>query len=561
MADFDLTFTGGTVVDGTGRPSFHADVAVKDRRIVAVGKLDGRAARSIDITGLVIAPGVIDVHSHYDAQVCWDGVLASSAEHGATTVIQGNCGIGVAPVRPKDREASLQDLTAIEGMSYDVLTAGIDWQFETFPQYLDYLRKRGLGMNLAAFVPLAPLRRYELGDDASERGATAEERAAIVATLREAMEAGALGFSATMTRRHVGYKGRPLACRPADRDELSAYAGVLRELGRGAIQINAFDRTPYPQEDELGRIALLLEESGRPVTFSGAHLRAEDPEAIERMLQQVEPFRAHGGMPQAMIRPLTTRCDLRSPFVFAEIPGFRLVLNEPLAKQRQIYEDLVWRADVSATLRSTKTNIGDRWQAATVVRVSSEKMQPLVGRSVREIAKERSADAFDTLIDLALEDDLKLTYLLEIMNTDPAALREHIIDPRVMIGLADGGAHVEQLFETSYPTYMLGHWVREEQALTLEHAVKRMTSEPAGYFGLRERGRIALGAWADLMVFDSQTVGSVRMATEVRRDLPGGGERLYAKATGMEYVVVNGTMFFESGTHTGAMPGTIVADG
>lgn len=558
MSEFDLAFVGGTVVDGSGQPGFVADVATKDGRIVAVGKLDGSAARRIDASGLVVAPGVIDVHSHYDAQVCWDAVLASSAEHGATTVIQGNCGIGVAPCRPQDREAALQDLVAIEGMAYEVLTAGVDWRFESFDDYLAHLRRRGLGINLAAYVPLSPLRRWVLGDEASERAATSEERSAIAGQLRDAMEAGALGFSATMTRRHVGYQGRPLACRMADREELIAYAGVLRELGRGAIQINTFDRTPYPRPEELERLELLLESSGRPVTFSGGHFRVDDPEALDKMLELVAPLRARGGIPQAMTRPLTTQVSMRSPFQFGEIPAFSEILNQPVEKQRATYRDPAWRNEVRAAL-AKGINIGESWKDALVQRVGGEKMRPYLGRSVREIARERGADPFDTLVDLALDDDLELRYLLSILSNDPARLRTHITDSRMMIGLADGGAHVDQLFETSYPTHMLGHWVRREQALTLEHAIKRMTSEPAEYFGFSDRGRIVTGAHADLMIFDPQRVDSPWMATEVRHDLPGGGERLYASAVGMEFVVVNGTVLFEGGKHTGALPGTIVA--
>lgn len=558
MAEYDVALSGGTVVDGTGRPGFVADVATKDGKIVAVGALDGRAERTLDVGGLVVAPGIIDVHSHYDAQLCWDGLLSGSAEHGTTTVIQGNCGIGIAPCRTDDREATVQDLVAIEGMSYDVLSAGVDWQFETFPEYLDYLRRRGLGINVAAFVPLSPLRRYELRDEASERSATSVERAAIATMLREAIESGALGFSLTKTSHHIGYKGRPLACRIADDAELKAYANVLRDLGRGAIQLNPWDRSPYCADEELALVEMLLAESGRPVTFSGAHYRAEDPPALENMLQQVAPLRPRG-MPQSMIRPLTVALSLHSPFSFATLPAFAVLFEEPVERQKHVYADPAWRARVKDDLRTHATTVGDRWQDATVLRVGHERLRPLLGKSVREIARERGIDLFDALIDVALEDELETRFLLQLRNTDPVQLRKHIGDPRIMIGLADGGAHVDQLFETSFPTYMLGHWVRDEQALTLEHAVKRMTSEPAAFFGLRDRGRVAVGAAADLMVFDPQTVGTAERA-DVRRDLPGGGERLYSEATGVAYVVVNGTILYEDGKHTGALPGTVVHD-
>jgi N-acyl-D-aspartate/D-glutamate deacylase len=560
MADYDVAYIGGSIVDGSGCPAVRGDIATKDGRIAEVGTVSGSVARRIDVDGLVIAPGIIDVHSHYDAQVCWDALLMSSAEHGATTVVQGNCGIGVAPCKPADREAAIRDLEAIEGMSYDVLTAGIEWAFETFPEYLAHLRRRGLGINLAAFVPLSPLRRWVLGDEASERAAKPEERVAIAALLREAMEAGALGFSATMTKRHVGYKGRPLACRMADRDELRAYANVLRDLGRGVIQVNTFDRTPYPSAEELARLDLLLTESGRPVTFSGGHFRAEDPRAIDTMLDQVAGFRARGAMPQAMIRPLTNQVDFRSPFVLGEIPAFRKVLNESLETQRRVYSDPEWRAEVKAILDAGRINIAHSWKSARVQRVSNPSLRALLGRSVDEIGAERGVHPFDAMLDITLADGLETRFLFEILNTDPVRMRRHIVDPRVMIGLADGGAHVDQLFETSFPTYMLGHWVRRERALTLEHAIKRMTSEPADFFGFRDRGRIAVDAVADLFVFDPATVDAPAMATEVRRDLPAGGERLYAQATGVAYVVVNGEVLIESGRHTGALPGTLIAD-
>jgi N-acyl-D-amino-acid deacylase len=560
MADYDLAFTGGTVVDGTGSPPFSGDVAIKDGRIVEIGKLAGSAARRVDITGLAIAPGVIDIHSHYDAEVCWDGRLEGSAEHGATTVIQGNCGIGVAPCRPKDREATIQDLMAIEGMSYDVLNAGIDWSFETFPEYLDFLRRRGLGINVAGFVPLSPLRRYVLGDEASERPSTAAETREIGKLLADAVSAGALGFSLTVAPRHIGYKGRPLACRVADRTELAAYANVLRDMGRGAIQVNPFDKLPNIKDEEIELVDLLLANSNRPVTYTGAHHRADDPAGIERMLEQMEPRRARGATVQSMIRPLTNSLSLRMPFIFGSIPAFAELLDEPLEKQMKAYADPAWRARAGGPASDPKSNTGTRWQSATVLRIGSEKMRPLLGKSVREIAAERGTSPFDTLIDVALEDNLDLRYSIELMNTDPAQLRKQVCDPRVLIGLSDGGAHVDQLCETGYPTYMLGHWVRREGALTLEHAIKRMTSEPADFFGLRDRGRVAVGGIADLMVFDPQTVDSVSRPTDVKYDLPGGGERLYAKATGMEHVVVAGTMLYDAGKPTGAMPGTIVAD-
>jgi N-acyl-D-aspartate/D-glutamate deacylase len=556
---YDVLIKDGTVVDGTGAPRFRADVAIQDGRIAEIGKIgNGTAKQRIDADGLVVAPGVIDVHTHYDSEVCWDGLIASSAEHGTTTVIQGNCGIGVAPCLPRDREAVLQDLVVLEGMSYEVMSAGIGWQFETFPDYLNFLRRRGLGINVAAFVPLSPMRRYGIGEAAVERGATPDERARIAEHIRKSMEAGALGFSATMVRRQVGHQGKPLPCQLADDAELKAYGNVLRDLGRGAMQMNVIDSIARPTDEELATIDLLLNESGRPVTYSGAMYRNDEPDAIEKMLQKVEPLRQRGARPQTTITPVTLEVGFTSPMVFGDVIAFKKLFNLPLEEQKAIYADPAWRAQAKAELTQGRKLFGGTWASSIVLRVKNEKLKPLLNKSITEIAEERGGDPFNVMIDLALEDDLELKILGALVNSNPDHLRQHIKDPRVLLGLHDGGAHVDMIFQAGFPTYMLGHWVRDEQAIELEHAVQRMTSEPADYFGLRDRGRVAVGKAADLMIFNPETVNSSDRPDQVLYDLPGGGMHLFSTPTGMEYVMVNGQVLFEHRKHTGAMPGMIV---
>jgi N-acyl-D-aspartate/D-glutamate deacylase len=553
---YDLLVKNGTIVDGTGGPRFRGDIAISDGRIVEVGRVAGSAKQTIDADGLVVAPGIVDVHTHYDAQVCWDPVLSSSAEHGTTTVVQGNCGIGVAPCRPEHREIALQDLVILEGMPYDVMNTGIDWEFESFAEYLDVLRRGGFGINIAPLVPLSMLRRYTMGEAASERGATPEERRKITADLNDALAAGGFGFSASMVKRQVGYQGKPLACRMADNDELKAYANLLAKFGRGAIQVNVLERLSYLDDSEYALLDFLLEESGgRPVTYSGAFYRNDDPAAIERMLQKAEPLRVRGAVPQTTIMPVTIEIDLRSPFAFADLAAFKPILSRPLDEQKTIYRDPEWRAKALAELSRGGKLFSSSWEAATVLRVKSERLRPLLMKSIADIAKERGKPSFDTMIDLALEDDLELKYLGDLVNSSPEHLRNHIKDPRVLLGLHDGGAHIDMMSQAGYPTYMLGHWVRDEQAIGLEHAIKRMTSETADYFGLHDRGRIAPGKNADIMAFDPATVDSPSRANEIRHDLPGGGMRLYTKPVGVEYVVVNGALLFEHGNHTGARPG------
>ncbi len=560
---YDLLIKGGTVVDGTGEPKFTGDVAVKDGKIVEIsrqpGKLGADAKRVIDADGLVIAPGVVDVHTHYDAQLCWDGTLASSASHGTTTVIQGNCGIGVAPCRPKDRDISMHDLVVLEGISFDTMKAGIGWEFETFPQYLDFVRRRGLGINVAAFVPLGPLRRWELGDDANKRAATPEETARIAANLKEAINAGAFGFSSTMTKRQTGYQGKPLPTQLADANELKVYAGVLKELGRGAIQANVIESLARPTEEELAKLELLLDASGgRTLTYSGAFYRADYPEAIEDMLRRCERLRARGALPQTTIMPMTIELDFRNAMALADVDAFKETLNRTVEEQKRVYADPAWRERAKAGLRSGPKLFGTAWPQAIVLRVKNPKSEPLLRKTVTEVAAMRGGDPFDVMIDLALENDLELKLLGSHANNDHAKLGQHIKDPRILVGLHDGGAHVDQMFQAGFPTYMLGHWVRDEKVIDLEYAVKRMTSEPADNMRLADRGRIVAGKRADLMLFDPARVGSVQPPELQLHDLPAGGTRLYAKPSGMEMVFVAGQAVMERGKHTGAMPGSIV---
>jgi N-acyl-D-aspartate/D-glutamate deacylase len=367
-----------------------------------------------------------------------------------------------------------------------------------------------------------------MGEEASERGATEAERTEMAANLRQAMEAGVAGFSATLVRRQVGHQGKPLACALADMDELTAYAHVLRDLGRGTIQVNVMEKLATLEDHEAEILELLLRESGRTVTYSGALYRGDDPDAVERMLQKAEPLRVRGAIPQTTIRPITIEVDFRNPFVFADVQAFKEVLNRPVDEQKRIYADADWRARAVAELKEGGKIFGAAWEGSVVHRTNSESLITLLHRSVQVIAKERDKPPFDVMIDLALEDNLEIKLLGDLVNTNPDHLRKHITDPRILIGLADGGAHVDMLFEAGFPTYMLGHWVREEQALTIEEAVRRMTSEPADYFGLHDRGRLEAGKAADLMIFDPDRVGSAEKATELRNDLPAGGARLYA---------------------------------
>jgi N-acyl-D-amino-acid deacylase len=555
----DLLITNGTVVDGTGRERFRADVAVSAGRIVGIGDIKGAAAKVIDARGFIVCPGFVDPHTHYDAQITWDRLLSSSAEHGITTVAMGNCGVGIAPCKPAAREMLIDDLVTVEGIDKDVLAQGIEWSWETFPEYIDAAEKRGCALNLAFLAPIAPLRTYVIGSAANERAATPAETKTMAGLLRDAMEAGAWGFSTTANRQHIGHGGKPLSARLASREELAAFGAVLKELNRGVIELALTKAYATLADDEVELLDFLLGASGRPVTWLSLHNLIEKPNAIADILDRIAPLLARGAKPQILTRPLLYEMNLRRPFQFTEIIAAKPLFDAPAAEQKAIYADAGFRAAFKAELK-----LGRKWanlaQNVIVVSVENPDLKKYEGRTVGQIAAELGRDPDDMFFDLTVEDDLNVKFVVPRANTDAVALAATLADSRTMIGLSDAGAHLDMLCEAGYTTYLLGHWVREKKALTLEHAVKRITSEPADFFGFKGRGRLAAGAAADIVVFDEHTISSPLRPTAVK-DLPAGGTRLYCKASGIRDVIVNGQALYENGRHTGAMPGHILRSG
>lgn len=556
---YDLVIKNGTVVDGTGAPRSHADIAVRDGIIVEVGKVSGSAQRTIDASDLIVAPGFVDPHTHYDAQICWDNITTPSCWHGVTSVVMGNCGVGLAPCRPEAREIAAWDLVNVEAIPFDVLSKGVTWDWESFPEYMDAAARRGPGLNLGFLCALTPFRHYVLGEASMERGATPEETARIADLLREAMDAGAMGFTTTFAGQHIGYQGRPLACRLASREEHIAYSRVLRDVGRGAIELALTNEVSVLSEAERDLLDLLLTESGRPVTWLALLNRTDNPEAAQNTLRDSADLLRRGAIPQVTCRPLIVQIDLRKPFMFANMPCWNPVFNRPPEEQAKVYRDPQFRAAFREALKTPMIFAGE-WNRAVVHEVGNPALSPLLGRNVADIARERGADPMDTFLDLALEDNLALQYTYEAFNSDESRIPELIKDPRTMIGLSDGGAHVDMFCDAGYCTYLLGTWVRDREVMTLEHAVRRITSEPAALFGIERRGRIAPGLAADFAIFDLARVGSQKRG-EMRNDLPGGGRRLVMPATGVEYTIVNGVPLFAQGQDTGARTGQILRSG
>jgi N-acyl-D-aspartate/D-glutamate deacylase len=555
--DLDLLVRGGTLIDGTGAPGRRGDVGVRGGRIAALGTVDGDARRTIDADGAVVAPGFVDVHTHYDAQLFWDRWCTISPWHGVTSVVIGNCGFGIAPTRPAHRDLVLRTLENVEGMSLDALRAGIgtEWGFETFPEFLDAIARRGSAPNVGALVGHTPVRLWVMGEEATEREASAAEVAAMRELVAGALAAGALGFATSKAPTHVGWGGRPVPSRAAALSEIEALAGCLGDAGRGLLQATL---GPGLFLDEF---AAIQRRTGRPISWTALLGGMLGPDGHRAVLAESARLQAEGVrvIPQVSCRPLVIEFQWKAPFPLESMSLFRAVSAADLAGRRAIYEDPGFRARLRERI--------DRGPLAGPFRameIGDHAPEPsLDGRRLGEVAAERGAHPVDVALDLALANALETRFRLAVLNTDEATVAELIAHPATMLGLSDAGAHASQLCDACAPTDLLGRWARERGVLTLEEAVRRLTSEPAEVFGITDRGRLAPGLAADLCVFDPATVG----CTAPRRvhDFPAGADRLVADAIGIRAVVVNGVVVREDGHDAldpeGPLPGRVLRSG
>jgi N-acyl-D-amino-acid deacylase len=553
---YDLLIKNGLVIDGTGAPRKHADVAISGGKIMEMGRVSGSARQTIDASDCVVSPGFIDPHTHYDAQICWDGAVTPSSWHGVTSVVLGNCGVGIAPCRPDTREIAMRDLVNVEAIPFDVLNKGITWDWESFPEYMDAAEHRKPSVNLGFLAPLTPFRHYVMGEASMERAATPDETKQISALLGGAMDAGAFGFSSTILNQHLGFGGRPLACRNASRDELKAYSNVLKKKNKGAIEVALTRQIAVLEEDQCEILDLLLDESGRPVTFIALFDRDDISEAVRDTLRRAAPMIAKGARPQTSPMPLTREIDMHSPFSFAAFPSWkRIFADKSKAAQKRVYADPVFRNEFREELKNPIA-FGN-WERITLHEVRSGALKGFEGKSVAEIGRAQGKDGVDTFLDLTLADDLDLEFTMTSFNTRVDRMTEILNNPAILIGLGDGGAHVDMLCDSGYPTYLLGTWVRERGALTLEEGVRRLTSDPADFYGIRDRGRLKPGLAADIAIFDPATVGSSNRG-ERRYDLPGGGKRMVMPSRGMRYAIVNGVTTYADGALVGAAAGKVL---
>jgi N-acyl-D-aspartate/D-glutamate deacylase len=552
---YELVIRNGTVVDGTGAPRRRADVGIANGRIVDIDAGLPAGAREIDATDRIVAPGFIDPHTHYDAQICWDTAISPSSWHGVTSVIMGNCGVGIAPCRTEAREIATQDLVNVESIAYDVLRAGVTWDWHSFPEYMEAAGRRGSAINLGFFAPLTPFRHYVMGDQSMARSATRAETAAIAGLLDEAVQAGAFGLSTSTLNQHIGYGGRPLACQQASRDELAQYARVLRRAGRGVIEVALSQKPSFLSDAEYDTLEFLVNESDRPVTWLSVFQRDDVPDSHLDIMERVVPMTRRGALPQISAVPFTREISMRSPFTFASYPCWHPVFNKSKEEQAAIYAHPKFRAEFRAALAGPAVFNGD-WRRITLAAVTDPSLQRFEGRTVASIAAELGKDGVDTFLDLTLEDDLELEFFFAAYNFNDERMPELLTNFDTLIGLSDGGAHVDLMCDAAYPTTLLGKWVRDKGVLTLEQAIRRLTTQPADFLGIKERGRLAVGTSADIVVFDPATVGPGKR--EKRFDLPGGGKRIVVHSVGIDHTIVNGAPIYSAGELTGALPGTVL---
>ena len=538
----DVRISGGTVLDGSGAPGEAADVGIVDGRVVAVGSVSEEAALAIDATDRIVCPGFVDVHTHYDAQVLWDPLLSVSPSHGVTTVVMGNCGFGVAPTRPEHRELIVSTLEKVEGMSAVALQAGLgdDWGFASFGEYLDAVAGRRPLVNVAALIGHTPLRLWVLGPDAPERAASVEEIATMRAAVAEALDAGALGFATSKSTTHVGFGGRPVPSRAADLDEVLEICGALADAGRGVVQATV---GPGLFFEEFARIA---ERTGGTVSWT-ALLANTGEGTAEWMLGESAALQDRGlaVLPQASCRPLQFEFTFAEPFPFESMPHFGPIsAATDAAAKEAVYRDPEWRRELRALVAAGQTGTLQASWERTVV--SWDPQDPgAEGRVVTELAADRGVDPTDLALDLALASGLGARFRLAAYNYDDDEVEPLLRSPHTILGLSDAGAHASQLCDACFSTHLLGHWVRERGALTLAEAVHQLTGQAAEAFGLTDRGLLAPGRPADVVIFDPATVG----AGEPRRvaDLPAGQERLVVDASGIDAVLVNGEVVVRDG--------------
>jgi N-acyl-D-aspartate/D-glutamate deacylase len=577
MAEYDLLIKNGTIVDGMRMPAFKGDIGIRGGRIVAMGNLKEGARRVLDATGLIVAPGFIDIHTHYDAALSggtrWDPYASLSGWHGVTTVAIGNCGFGFAPVRPEERERAMLRMERTESIPLSCMQAGMRWDWTTFPEFLDSLDRGGLGVNAASLVPYSPLRAWVMGNEAARDEhykPKTEEIAAMKHILREGLEAGGFGFSGTFSMANRDYDGGYLPTHVAPREEFLEMASVLRDFNRGSIEWTMGESLHGLGMDFLLEMAKV---SGRPVNWNAVIYDPTKPDNWKQQLAWTEKaYREAPIFPVNICVPIENEFTMETIGLFDRLPAWREATIGTFEERKAKLADPARREALKRdALKPMRVMPGDRggedgeagqlssfkWDSIYIDSVHLEKNKHLKGRSIAECAKEQGKHPVDFLLDLSVEEDLKTEFArFDFLNNNEEAIAEILKHRLTIVGSSDGGAHTKFLTFGRYPTHFLAHWVRDKQVMTLEEAHWRLSTMVGWAIGIRDRGWLREGMPADIVVYDLEKL-SVR-PMETLHDLPDGDWRRVQKADGYRYIMVNGQITFEDNVCTRALPGKLL---
>ena len=558
----DITLRGGFVVDGTGAERRRADVGIKDGRILALGNDVPGATREIDVSDLVVAPGFIDVHTHYDAQAFWDPMLTPSILHGVTTVFGGNCGFSIAPLSPASTEYLRPMLARVEGMPIESLTAGVPWDWSSTADFLERLEGR-LALNSGWLVGHSALRGVVMGSTA-QGPATTDQIAQMEELLRQGLRAGAMGFSSTWSPSHSDHRGEPVPSRFADLDELVRLSRVVGEFPGTTLEfipgVGRFERR------EIEAMTSMSAAANRPINWNALLVEGIADEYLYHQLAASDHAASRGGRIVALT-PVDSRhhlINLRSGFLFDALPGWDAFMALPYGDRIDLLKDQDRRTELGRKAAAAQGYMGliAAWSNLLLVQTFTPSYEKFVGMSMGQIAQQLHCTAFDAFSEIAIADELRTVVTLKDEGQDMETWRRRLKiwrDPRALIGGSDAGAHLDMADGFMYPTVLLGRVVRDLALLPLEEAVMMMTSKPAQLYGLRDRGTLVRDAWADLVVFDPATIGANAVST--RFDLPAGAGRLYGTANGIQHVFVNGKEVLRNGETTGATPGSVLRSG
>lgn len=560
----DLKIKDARIVDGTGSPAHYGDIGIRDGRIVGTGRVNEEARETLDAAERTVCPGFIDIHTHYDAQIFWDGTASPSCYHGVTTVIGGNCGFSIAPLAPSAADYLMRMLARVEGMPLESLQAGVPWDWNSFGEYLDRFEGK-LGVHAGFMVGHSAIRTHVMGERAVGHEATPDELKQMVALLRTSIREGGMGFSSSISPTHNDGDGRPVPSRHASHEELVTLAGAIRDLPGTALEflpgLGAFSEEV---KELMTQISLA---ANRPLNWNVLTPSANTTEMTEAQLSATDYARDRGAEVLALTvpQPISVRLNLHSGFVLDALPGWADLFQLSVEDRMEALRDTDKRAQLDRD--ATGDGAGPlamlaQWANMRIDETFKPENSRLRGRTVGEIAAESGKTPFDAMVDLALSEDLRTSFMPPTSGDDEESWAERArswLDDRTVVGASDAGAHLDLIDTFAFSTQLLGNGVRKRGLLSIEEGVRQLTDVPARLYGLTDRGRIAEGHHADLVILDESRIGCGETFT--KPDLPGGAGRLYAEAEGIDHVFVAGTEIVQQGEHTGALPGTVLRSG